>query len=735
MGSLMSIWSKSLSALLVVLIGALAAVLLVVNQGNALREEVDQYPAGATQVYVRGVSEDRAAGVLAVLSEFAAADGHAVVRVDHELGGVDDALTSLRIGVAANPQSPPPVLGLSFLGTSLFDTTGISRLLAADPAKSIGLDANAADVIADTPEITFAPRITVVQLTRLIETSGTINGTYRLVGADPAQVTELLSALETTTGLSSDELRTELGGESTDDGLIGVLLLGFLIAAAVLLLLLLLFEALRSIRVLGVHVLVGKSTWRFTGALFGPVIVTAAVAVVLSVAITLALMPGYAITTDLLAAAGGAAAGGAALALACAAIAGTVLVSVKPVDAILGRFSKKLLLWAASGIYVLAVAGFSTTFIFLDGPIREAGTLAEVGRSWASVADQEILYHENIGDDQASFTGQSTQHAHDFYDWYASIADKPGVSLIHTEYYGQEILDQWSGGAYESVPEQPFWYFAASPSYLASQGFEVSDDLLARARQGERIFLIPDTWAATTKSAMQAWLAEDSQIAYDPAIRTAYFDKQSVGFDEYSPTTSLFTWSADPTRPQAVTDPVILLSTPENMIPSESESLNAVGLENSYVKLSATAAQNYTSSAFLTTFSLDDNNVEFLPASEFVAGLTKTVQSVLQLFGGVIAFLGVFSLIVLLALTRLFSTIYQESLAVKRMLGYPLTRLFAPAIITVGATGMLAVIVATLSHSRSAIIGNLIMLALQAMFLAFLARRSARLQLSTALKE
>ena len=730
----MSIWSKSLGAILVVLIGALAAVCFVVSQGSTLRNTVDQYPAGAMQVYLRGVSEDRSTGVLAVLGEFAAADGHAVVRVDHELGGADDSLTGLRIGVAANSEAPPRSLGLSFLGTSLLDTSRISQLLAADPAKSIGLDANAADVIADIPQLAFAPRIAAVQLAHLIETSGTVNGTYRVIGADPAQMAELLSALETATGQTSDELRTAAQGESTDGGLLGILLPGFLVAAVVLLLLLLLFEALRSLRVLGVHVLLGKSTWRFTARLFSSIVVATAVAVVLSVALTLTLMPGYAVTPELLTAAGGAATGGAALALACVAIAGTVLVSVKPVDAILGRFSKKLLLWAVSGVYMLAVIGFSATLIFLDGPIREAGTLAEVGRSWATVADREILYHESTGDDQASFTGQSSQHAQDFYDWYASIADKPGVALIHTEYYDQATLDQWSG-AYASVPEKPFWYFAASPSYLASQGFTVSADLLARAARGERIFLLPDTWTATAKSAMQAWLSEDSRITYDPSIRTRYFDKQTVAVDEYSPTTPLFTWSSDPAQPQVVTDPVILLSTPENMIPFESESLNAIGLENSYIKLSKTAAHNYTSSQYLAKFSLADNRVEFLPASDFVAGLTKTIQSVVQLFGGVIAFLGVFSLVVLIALTRLFSTIFREALAVKRMLGYPLARLFAPAIIVVGAAGVLAVVVAAASQSRSAILGNLIMLALQAALLAFLARRSAGLQLSTALKE
>ena len=733
MAAHMALWSKVTSIALVIVIGALTSVLFVLNQGNSLGEEVEKYPRGSSQIYLYDVSEERAAGVLAVLGEFRDADGTAVVRVDNELADADGTLTGMRIGVATGSVAPPS-LTLSFLGTALFDTGRIEELVSADPAASIGLDVNAADVIHDVPELAFAPRITVVQLARLVEASGTINGTYRVLGAGEERLTQLVSALEPVTGLSSEQMLTPLRGQSTDNGLAAGLLQGFVIAAALLLLLVLVFEAVRAFRVLGVHLLLGRSRWGFAFSLFRPVVIAVVVAVGLTSVLALAMARGYALNLTLLAALWSAATVGALPALGCVAIAVTVLVAIKPVDAILGRFSKRLLLTVLAGFYVLAVAGFTATFIYLDGPIKEAGTLANVRESWSAVADQQILYRTSAGEDQASFTGQSSQYQHDFYDWYSSVANDLGVSLVNTQHFDQTVLDGWSG-VYASVPEEPFWYVAASPNYLTAQGFQVDADLVTRAEAGERVFLIPDTWADSTQATMRGWLTEESTISYEPSIRTAYFDDRVVGFESYHPAAPLFSWSTDPAARQGATDAVILLTTPENMVPFESESLVAVGLENSYVKLDAGAATTYANPSYLARFHRDDNQVEFLPVADFVAGLTKSIQTVLQLFGAVILVLCVFCLIMLVALTKLYSTTYREAVAVKRMLGYSTVRISAPALALIAVVGVVGVAAAAVSLSKSAVLGTSILFAAQLILFALLARHYARLQLSTTLNE
>lgn len=730
----MSFWSKLASVVLIALIGATASVVFVLGQGERLRQEVEKYPADSTEISLSEVSEDRSTSVLSALGTFADAEGMAIVRVDQQLSNVDGTISGMRVGIVANPNTPPAAVGLSFLGTTLFDTVTIAALLDGDPAKSIGLDANAEDVIADIPALTFAPRISVVQLAHLVETSGTINGTYRIVGADQAQLGELLGSLEAASGQSSQSMLDPSRGQATDSGLASLILLGCAIAASLLLLLLLMFEALRSFPVLGVHLLLGRSMWGFAVSMFRPVLIAIPVVVVLSMLLTLALAQEYQFNVSLVAAAWSGAVIGMAPVLACVVIAAAVLLSTKPVNAILGRYSKRPLLWAIAGVYVLVVAGFSATLIGLDGPIKEAGKLSDVGQNWTAVQDQQILYSMNPGDDQASMSGQSSQLAEDFFRWYGSIAEQPGVTLIKATHYDQQVLNSWSE-LYEAVPELPFWYMAASPSYLAEQGFPVSDDAVARAKQGARVFLLPDTWADSTTNAIKGWLSEDSRASGDPSIRTKYFDSETVGFEEYAPKADLFSWTTDPALPQTTIDPVILITTPENMIPFESESLYAVGLENSYVKLSAAASQTYISSDYLAEYHLDDNQLEFLPVSGFIAGLTKTIRSVLQLFGGVIIVLGFLLMVTLMTMTQLFSSTYREELAVKRMLGYSLFRLFAPAILTIAVTGLLAVLAGVVSESKSAVFGSLLALVVQIVLVTFLVRRYSRAQLSATLKE
>jgi hypothetical protein len=276
---------------------------------------------------------------------------------------------------------------------------------------------------------------------------------------------------------------------------------------------------------------------------------------------------------------------------------------------------------------------------------------------------------------------------------------------------------------------------AASPSYLSSQGVEIDHDTLRRAKSGERVFLLPDTWGATEKKLMEGWLDENSRIDYEPSITTEYFNESVVRFEQYSPKTPLFMWNVDPALQQSAAEAVVLILTPENMIPFESESLAAVGLENSYIKLDGTAAQRFTNTSYLSQFNLDDNEPEFLPVSEFIAGLKKTIQNFLSLFATVAFFLCTFCLVTLITLMKIFSTTYRESLAVKRMLGYSLARIFAPAIALIGITSFLAILSVILLESTSAILANLIMLLIQALMLTLLTKRYSQLQLSSALKE
>lgn len=729
----MSNFSRIVSILLVLLISAITSVLFSLSQGAALGRLVEQYPVGGVEIHLSEVPGDRSSEILAKMSEVAEKNG-AIVRADPEISDTDGSLIGMRVGLVANSQSLPKELDLEFLGTKILSASALASLLTAEPSKSIGLDSTSADVLSTVPELMFSPRLAVLQLSRLIETSGTINGTYRVLGINEAQVDDLMTSLEPITGLSAESMLTALRGQQSDGGIAQIMLQGFAIAATVLLLLVLVFEAVRAFTRFGVHTLLGRSRTSYALSLFRPVLLAAAAGAVLSISMTLFFAKGYELNTTLVVAASTTAMLGAAVVLTCVFLAMSVLLLTKPVNAIRGRHPKKILLAALVGFYLLSAAGFAATFVALDGPLQEARTLTNVNQAWAEVSDQRILYREAPGANQSSFTGQSSEHAQDVYDWYSSIADQPGVALVNSQHYGQEVLDRWSG-VYDSVPEQPFWYVAASPSYLAAQGFILSSDLIARAENGERLYFLPNSMSHPSETALREWIIEDTLVDYEPSITTKYLSNPATSFEPYLPETPLFLWNTDPDLPQRSTDPVILVLTPENMVPFESESLNAVGLENSYVKLSSDAAERYVALDYLAKFNLDDNAPEYLPVEEFVAGLKKTIQDFMLLFGAVAGFLGIFSLIMVLTLVQLFSNMYREALAVKRMLGVSLARLFMPLLVLVLVSWTVAATAVVLLQSTSGIMACLVMLAAQVAVLGFLTRRYSRLQINSTLKE
>ena len=729
----MGVIFRVFNIVLVVFISILASVALVLSQGDALTRSMTQYPASSRNLIISGTTEDRAPAVLDVLGRLVDTDRGAAVRVDNVLSSADSSVTGLRIGILARPDSLPPSLDFYFLGAAMIDGAKLRDLLAAEPTKTIGLDVNAADVIAPMPSLTFAPRVAVLQLPELVTRSGTINGTYRIVGIDDSQFAALATSLSSVTGQSEESLRGQLQGGAASQGIAQVFVTGLLAATTVLLATILVFAAVRTLMVLGVHLLVGRSRGEFALSVFRPVLVAVACTVPVSMALTFVMAPDFGFTTPLVFAALGGAMIGPAFVTVCAGLASLVLLAVKPVDAIRDRYSKRLLTAAVAAVYVVAMAGLTAAFYGLDAPLKSVSELREVAQSWKAFHEEEILYREAPGNDPMAGGLRSPQHGKDFYDWYRSIADTPGVTLVNTVYYGPDILTGWTG-VYETVPVKPFWYMAASPSYLRSQGVDVSQEALNRAERGERIFLIPKSLKASESTALQGWLRETSQVTGETSITTEYVKDPRVGFVPFAPDEPLFTWNTDPTRPYMSSEPVILLLTPQNMIPFESESLSAVGLDNSYVKLSRAAAERVTTPQYLAQFHLDDNQPIFLPVSDFIAGLTKTIQQVIQLFGVVIGLLALLTLTLVGILTSLYSNLHLEEIAVKRMLGYGLVGIFWKISVFVSAATFVCLGVALLLRSTTAAQANVTLLVVQVTVLLLLARRYTRLQLNTVMK-
>lgn len=63
----------------------------------------------------------------------------------------------------------------------------------------------------------------------------------------------------------------------------------------------------------------------------------------------------------------------------------------------------------------------------------------------------------------------------DSYNWYKSIENENGVHLVNTSYYSDEVLNIWKENKiYNTIPDNAFWYYTVSPSYLKQMNINTS---------------------------------------------------------------------------------------------------------------------------------------------------------------------------------------------------------------------------------------------------------------------
>lgn len=173
----------------------------------------------------------------------------------------------------------------------------------------------------------------------------------------------------------------------------------------------------------------------------------------------------------------------------------------------------------------------------------------------------------------------------DSYEWYKQIEDKDGVYIIHTSFYDSDVLDVWrENGLYNSVPNKPFWYFTASPSYLKEMGIVLRDNEISNAKNGTRLYLIPDSLSDEDAEMMESYLKEEAPEHIETSkIKTAFTDNPEVKVIRYTPKGAYFTWPGEKGEKAEDSAPVIYVCTSENMKYFENESLIATGLD-SYIK-------------------------------------------------------------------------------------------------------------------------------------------------------
>lgn len=227
-----------------------------------------------------------------------------------------------------------------------------------------------------------------------------------------------------------------------------------------------------------------------------------------------------------------------------------------------------------------------------------------------------------------NYGGDVNEFSKDTYNLYKSIENKDGVYIINTSYISSELLKVWKDGkVYKSVPDNVFWEFTASPSYLKQINIHIEQKDLDAALGGVRLYLVPDTLSDEEFKKMKSYLEESALYESDKSIiKTSFVKNKEIRFVKYSPKSSYFTWPSEKGEPITDNSPIIFVCTAENMKYFESESLYATGVD-SYIKFAdKEAAEKFTDVDYLKKY-----NLNFMPSSKIYKDAAKNKLVITEL--------------------------------------------------------------------------------------------------------
>ncbi|MDY6051221.1 MAG: hypothetical protein SPI83_02255 [Rothia sp. (in: high G+C Gram-positive bacteria)] len=721
---------------LLLLLAIVNVALFSVIRADGYEKAITNYLDQGRSFTISDLSSDQVAQVERYLNEKILQEQAALIRADKKLSAADGSADGTHLGLLADPNNLSKLPELNYLGVSILNTENMASLLVSNQGKTLGLYTVEENTLQELPEVIFGPNLSVGKLSDMVEETDTINGQYFLYGFSEDDFHVFLQELSAISGISQDKLLNPLSGSNQSTSLLPIFILISLLSVSALFTLVLFVYITQGTKELGAYLILGWSKTNYLINLAKPIVYTFIPASLLTAlgnwftvkdfGVNLAMLPGmiYPLMLTI------------GITITSFFLSSLPVLGVKPIHAVRGYKPQKVFAVLLALGFMTTTVGLYATASFLDAPLKEVNKIATVQKEWDSVADQYILYSQATGSDSVSFTGQSTDLAEDFYEWYTSIEKENGVSLVNTYYIDQELLQQWKALG-EETPNREFWYMAASPSYLYKIGIEIPPATLQRAETGEQVFLLPKHFSSQDKSSLTNWLEQEAQRKgnAEQNITTAFTQNPRTYVEDYSLDSEIFTWSTDPEKEFLSSDVVIYVATAANMTYFETESLVASGLADSYIKLSDEAVQKYTSQSYLERFDLDDNQPIFISSKSFVAGLQKSIYQYLQFFGTITLLLGLIVIFALIAFAMLYSLIFRNYIAVSRLLGHSLWSSFRLTFLLVILINMLGLVAMIVIGSRVGSLVSLLMLAGQPALLYMLSRKFAYSHMVSLIKE
>lgn len=536
------------------------------------------------------------------------------------------------------------ILGSS-AGFSDFESTGkivvsqqqFANLLShSDNNMTIGLDKGSNNMLYELPDLLFSTPVVIERLDYTFQNTNTINGIYHINGLrDAVSRDNFLLHLSKVSGISVEDLTKESFGSSTDQGIWGIILAISILVNAFILLILFLICVLQSFKHFGTLILLGWDRKELWSAFFKNSLLFS-IYIIPIISLCSWLLSGWSsfgLSSFILVFAGVSL---SVLLLLLIFIIPTIIVySVSPLAAIHKRLPMKPLMVTCLLFYTL-VAGLLIAISYsLDAPMNQFIDNMKVSREWKNVEDMYVISSFAEGDDVGTYAGTTNSLERSMYNFYQRISELPGVYIAQGQFLNQESLDAVYG-TYQHVPKKPFWYLKFSYNYLKDLGIPLSDEELLEMRNGTRLYLLPNTLNTEELEVMKAYLQES--VTVKPGdLQTNFTENPKFMFKVYQPSRSIFTWSDSISYGTTSENPVIFVSTPENLYFMESANLVVSGY-NGLLKIRDRETMKQVVSILETEFpDLKDNRLSFTTVKNFINGLQKDLSYTFYLFGTIIA--------------------------------------------------------------------------------------------------
>lgn len=588
----------------------------------------------------------------------------------------------------------------------------------SDNSMTIGLDKGSNNMLYELPDLLFSTPVVIERLDFTFQNTNTINGIYHINGLhDAVSRDNFLLHLSKMSGISVEDLTKESFGSNTDQGIWGIILAISILVNAFILLILFLICVLQSFKHFGTLILLGWDRKELWSAFFKNSLLFS-IYIIPIISLCSWLLSGWSsfgLSSFILVFAGVSL---SVLLLLFIFIIPTIVVySVSPLAAIHKRLPMKPLMVTCLLFYTLVAGLLIAVSYSLDAPMNQFIDNMKVSREWKNVEDMYVISSFVEGDDVGTYAGTTNSLERSMYNFYQRISKLPGVYIAQGQFLNQESLDAVYG-TYQHVPKKPFWYLKFSYNYLQDLGIPLSDEELLEMRNGTRLYFLPNTLNTEELEVMKAYLQES--VTVKPGdLQTNFIEKSKFMFKVYQPSRPIFTWSDSISYGTTSENPVIFVSTPENLYFMESANLVVSGY-NGLLKIRDRETMEQVVSVLETEFpDLTDNRLSFTTVRNFINGLQKDLSYTFYLFGTIIAIIIITMMAIFWSFVLMYRLLFKEKLYVQYFMGFSPWKRYIGVLSLIISFSVMELIVSILVGSKLGVFMTLATFAFQIMLLYF----------------